>query len=177
MLSDIETDRYYLRKIEDTDLQGIYDLDSNPAVRQYLGLTPITSIAEAQSIIDYIKNQYDKYNIGRWAVIDKVTNEFVGWSGLKYETEVRDSMDYYDLGYRLLEVHWGKGIATETSQAALSYGFEQLNLTEIYAGARIDNIASNKVLQKVGLTQMEVFDYDGMLHNWYRVTKEEWMDK
>jgi ribosomal-protein-alanine N-acetyltransferase len=175
-LSDIETHRYYLRKIENIDVQGIFELDSNPAVRRYLGIAPITTMDEAQSIIDYIKDQYDKYNIGRWAVIDKVSNEFVGWSGLKYETEVRDDMDYYDLGYRLLENHWGKGIATETSIAALKYGFEALKLTEIYAGARIDNIASNKVLQKVGLSQMEVFDYDGKLHNWYRITKKEWLD-
>lgn len=57
-------------------------------------------------------------------------------------------MNYYDLGYRLKKKFWVRGIATETAFASLEYGFKTMNLSEIYAGAHIDNIASNKVIQK-----------------------------
>jgi ribosomal-protein-alanine N-acetyltransferase len=83
-------------------------------------------------------------------------------------------MDYYDLGYRLRRKYWGQGIATETSQAALDYGFETLGLEEVFAGAHVENIGSNKVLQKVGLRLIEVFEFDGDPHNWYGINKSEW---
>lgn len=148
-------------------------MDTDPDVHRYLGNILIHSLEEARDVVGYIINQYKDYGIGRWAVIEKDTNEFVGWSGLKYEREVRDEMDYYDLGYRLKPKFWGKGIATESSLAALSYGFEKLELDTVYAGAHVDNIASNRVLQKLGMQNLEIFEYDGMPHYWYRIKDSE----
>jgi len=170
----IETPRLLLREIVPSDVEGIFELDSDPDVHTYLGATPITSLAEAEAIINYIRKQYEDNGIGRWAVIEKATNAFVGWSGLKYETVVREDMDYYDLGYRLKKKFWGKGMATETALASLEYGFRVLELKEIYAAAHLENLASNKILQKVGLTFFEVFDYDEEPHNWYRISREDW---
>lgn len=173
----IETDRLILREIEEYDVQGILELDSDPEVHRYLGEKPIKSIEESESIIRYIRNQYEEDGMGRWAVIDKMTNEFIGWSGLKYEKEVREEMHYYDLGYRLKKKFWGKGIATETALESLKYGFQKMDLKEIYAGAHVENIASNKVLQKVGLTYLETFEYDNEPHNWYKIDKMEWQER
>ncbi|MEO1413470.1 MAG: GNAT family N-acetyltransferase [Bacteroidota bacterium] len=172
-----ETDRLILRKIEEYDLQGLFELDSDPEVHRYLGGKPIKRLEESQSIVDYIRQQYEAAGIGRWAVVDKASREFVGWAGLKYEKEVRVDRHYYDLGYRLKKKFWGRGIATEASLVALQYGFEVMGLAEIYAGAHVDNIASNKVLQKVGLKFLETFVYDGDPHNWYGITKGEWSEK
>ena len=173
----LETQRFILRNIEDSDVQGIFDLDSDPEVQRYLGLPPITSMEEAEGIVRYIQGQYESYGIGRWAVIEKASGEFVGWSGLKFETEVREEMDYYDLGYRLKRKFWGQGIATETSIAALDHGFKTLRLPKIYAGAHVDNIASNKVLQKMGMKHLETFMFEGKPHHWYRIRPEEWAER
>ena len=169
----IETKRLILRDLEAFDLQGMFELDSDPAVHRYLGNRPIKTLEDAKSAIAYVRDQYEEHGIGRWAVINKATNEFVGWSGLKYEKYVRKE-PYYDLGYRLRKKFWGRGIATETALVSLQYGFQTMNLTEIFAGAHIKNIASNKVLQKVGLTLLETFEYDRMYHHWYGISKEEW---
>lgn len=173
----IETDRLILREIEDYDLQGVFELYSQPEVHMYLGEELVKSMKEAESIIDYIRNQYKQNGIGRWAVIEKETNDFIGWSGLKIEDEVREEMDYYDLGYRFKKEYWGKGIATETALVSLKFGFQEMNLTNIYAGAHVDNIGSNKVLKKVGLKFIEKFEYESMPHNWYGITKQEWQEK
>jgi ribosomal-protein-alanine N-acetyltransferase len=101
MKISIETDRLLLREVVASDAQGLFELDSDPEVHKYLGNKPIKSIKEAEGTVEYIRSQYKNYGIGRWAVVDKKTNEFVGWSGLKYETEVRKNAPYYDLGYRL----------------------------------------------------------------------------
>ncbi len=177
MQTYIETHRLILRAIEEDDLQGLFELDSDPDVHRYLGRKPVKSIQEAESVIRYIQKQYEEDGIGRWAVIDKKTNEFIGWSGLKYEREVRSDMHYYDLGYRLKKKFWGRGIATETALEALNYGFRIMGLEEIYAGAHVDNIASNKVLQKAELRFIETFEYDSEPHNWYRIDKREWQEK
>lgn len=173
----IETNRLILREIEESDIQGIFELDSDPEVHKYLGKKPIKSLQESKAIIRYIRKQYEEAGIGRWAVIDKMTNEFIGWSGLKYEKEVRQEMNYYDLGYRLKKKFWGRGIATETALVSLNYGFQTMGLNEIYAGAHIENIASNKVLQKVGLNFIETFEYDGAPHHWYKITKNDRQEK
>ena len=52
-------------------------------------------------MISFIRAQYVKNGIGRWAIIDKNTEDFIGWTGLKYEQNLRKEFNYYDLGYRL----------------------------------------------------------------------------
>ena len=174
MQTPIETERFLLREMEEQDVQGIFELDSDPEVHQYLGNQPIKSLQEAEAIIQYVRKQYEDHGIGRWAVIEKATNEFVGWSGLKYEKEVRKDMHYYDIGYRLKRKFWGRGIATETAREALTYGFQVMKLPEIYGGAHVENIASNRVLQKVGLKFLETFEYEGVPHHWYGISQSEW---
>jgi len=57
----------------------------------------------------------------------KGTHEFIGWCGLKYRSE----LDEIDLGYRLMQKAWGKGLATEAARHTLDLGFKTLNLNLI----------------------------------------------
>lgn len=169
-----ETERLILREIVPEDVEGMYHLDSDIQVHIYLGNNPIKDRNEALNIIDYIRNQYQENGIGRWAMIDKQTNEFIGWTGLKLVRElVNNHIDHYDLGYRLIRKYWGQGYATEGAVASLRYGFEKLQLKEIFAAAHVDNIASNKILQKVGFQKENAFLYDGAIHHWYRCLHAE----
>jgi len=172
----IETDRLILRDIETYDAAGMFQLDSNPEVHEFLGKKPIKTIEETRKMIDSVRNQYLRNGIGRWAIIDKKTADFIGWTGLKYEEGLRKEFNYYDLGYRLRSEYWGKGIATEAALASLKYGFEKLNLKEIGAAADINHIVSNKILRKIGLKFIETFEYDSALHNWYKIEKAEWIN-
>jgi RimJ/RimL family protein N-acetyltransferase len=171
----IETDRLILREILPTDEQGLFALDSNPNVHTYLGNNPVDNISQIREVITKIRQQYIDNGIGRWAIIDKVTNDFIGWTGLKFVTETTNNhINFYDLGYRLIEKYWGKGIATETTKATLKYAFEQLNLEEVYGMCDIGNVGSKNVLEKTGLKFIESFDLDGIKHHWFRITKDEW---
>ncbi len=167
MISTFESERLILRPIEITDAQDFFELDSNPEVHKYLGNKPVTSITESEKMISAILDQYKTYGIGRLAMIDKKTNEFIGWSGLKYEQNLRKNLNYYDVGYRLKQQYWGKGYATEAALVSLNYGFKNLNLKEICAAAEIEHIASNTILRKIGMQFSGTFMYDGFPHNWY----------
>ncbi|WP_367391914.1 GNAT family N-acetyltransferase [Lewinella sp. LCG006] len=171
----LETPRLILRAVKEEDAPGFFELDSDPEVHKFLGNKPVKDIKESEEAIKYIQKQYEEKGIGRLAIIDKASKEFVGWSGLKYETVVRADFPYYDLGYRLKKKFWGKGIATEAAIASLEYGFLQLRLEEIYAAADLDNMGSNKVLQKLGMKLVDQFEYCQALHNWYKITTAEWL--
>lgn len=173
-----ETPRFILREIEFTDVDGMFALDSNAEVHKYLGNKTVASKEETIKIIESIRQQYLDFGIGRWAIIEKETNAFVGWSGLKFVTDtINNQQNYYDLGYRLLPKFWGQGIATESAIASIEFAFNQLNCSEIYGIADVDNAGSNKILKKVGLQFVESFDINEIKHNWYQLLKDNYLKK
>ena len=173
-----ETERLVLREILPTDINGMYELDSDPEVHKYLGNKPVVKKDQIIEVISSIRQQYINNGIGRWAIIDKKNNEFIGWTGLKFVTEeTNNHRNYYDLGYRLIKKYWKKGIATESALASLEYAFNKLDLKEIYAIADFENVGSNHILKKVGLKFIETFDFNGIKHNWYKIEKDEFVNR
>lgn len=163
-----ETERFYLREVLPSDEAGFWELDADPEVHRYLGNKPVTDRAQIREVIGFIRQQYVQHGIGRWAVVDKQSGEFVGWSGLKFVTEpLNGHQNFYDLGYRIQRKHWRQGIGKETAAAALAYGFEQLKLEEIFAAAACDNVASNRILRSLGFQPSGIFWYDDLKCHWY----------
>lgn len=168
----LETERMLLREILPTDDTAMFELDSDKDVHKYLGNQPFTKIEESREIIRFIRQQYEDNGIGRWAMINKETNEFMGWTGLKLMKELTNyHINYYDLGYRLIKRFWGKGYATESAKAIIQHGFNELKLNDIFAMADVNNAGSYRVLEKSGLKFVENFDFRGDPHAWFRVSK------
>ncbi|TVZ52718.1 GNAT family N-acetyltransferase [Dokdonia sp. Hel_I_53] len=161
MIYHIETPRLILREIRIQDTGSMYKLDSDPLVHKYLGNKPITCMGKARENVDYIRMQYEKYNVGRWATIEKSSGKFIGWSGLKmnFETSMNGHLDFYDIGYRFMPAFWGKGYATEASLAARNYFFEKYPSETLYGLAEEDNLASCRILQKIGLERKSTFKH------------------
>lgn len=160
MKTILQTPRPILREFIIDDATSFYELNLNPNVIKYTGNQPFRSIAEAE---DFLKNYQDyKLNgFGRWAVLNKKSNEFLGWCGLKF------GGNETDIGFRFFENHWNKGFATESAKACLDYGFETLGLNEIVGRAMKENVASVKVLEKIGLKfekEMEFELHPGVLY-------------
>jgi ribosomal-protein-alanine N-acetyltransferase len=164
----IETERLIIREIIPEDIDGMFELESDPQVHQYLGNQPIKTREESPGRIDFIRQQYIDHGIGRWAMIEKETNSFIGWTGFKFINEtVNGHINYYDLGYRMIPKYWGKGYATEAAIACLDYGTNQLKLNPIYGIADDGNSGSKNVLVKAGFTPAETFMHHGILHRWF----------
>jgi RimJ/RimL family protein N-acetyltransferase len=171
----IETERLILRELEYRDETDLFEMDSDPEVHVYIENNPVKSIIEIRKVIENLKAQYSKNGIARWAVIDKVTNECIGWSGLKYFNEpLNKHLNFYELGYRFKKKHWGKGYATESSKAVIDYGFENLKVDSIFAITHPNNSNSKKVLFKLGFEFRETFDYDGDPTDWFELKKSTW---
>ncbi|SEW25159.1 GNAT family N-acetyltransferase [Chitinophaga arvensicola] len=170
------TPQLILRELIPADAAGMFELDSDEAVHLYLGNNPVKTIAESSAVIEMIRQQYKDNGIGRWAVIEKETNHFVGWAGLKLIKEpVNGHVNYYDVGYRFIKRYWGKGYATECAIASLAYGFNELKADQLFAMTDAGNAASRRVLEKVGFMQNGTFYEDGILHNWFEISKDKWL--
>jgi ribosomal-protein-alanine N-acetyltransferase len=173
-----ETERLIIREIQPTDIVEMFELHSDPEVHIFLDNKTITSKEQIAEIIDFVRQQYIDFGVGRWAMINKKTNEFIGWTGLEFVTkETNKHKNYYDLGYRLIKRFWGQGFATESAFASLDYAFDKLNAKKVYAIADCENQGSNKILKKVGLKFIETFDHEGIKHNWYKIDRIEYENK
>lgn len=158
----IETNRLYLRELNLADANNFYLLNADQDVIKYTGDKAFESINEAKSFLENY-NPYQQYGYGRWAVIAKSNEEFLGWCGLKYSPEI----DEVDIGFRFFKKHWNKGFATESAKACIDYGFEKLNLKTIVGRAMEANSASIKVLQKIGMHYVKHVTFqlhDGILY-------------
>lgn len=174
-MKTIETKRLILREFLPSDEVGMFELDSNPAVHKYLGNNPIATIEQAREIIEKIRVQYIKNGIGRWATIETTSGQFIGWSGLKFISDVENNQtNFHDVGYRFMPQYWGKGYATESAKAALEYAFNTMKLKEVIGTCHEENKASRKVLEKCGLKFVEKFLWKNITCDWLKITKEEW---
>jgi RimJ/RimL family protein N-acetyltransferase len=145
----LETPRLILRELTEDDARDVYRLNSNPNVMRYLGpeallLSPEEALAMLRSRIFPL---YARYGMDRWAVMLREKHAMIGLCGLRYLPGTNE----YDLGYRFLESHWGKGYATECARAVLDYGRAQLPGARIVGKAFLENAASIRVLEKIGL--------------------------
>ena len=142
----LETERTYLRKLSVDDAKNFFDLNSDNEVIKYTGDSAFENVDEAKSfLLNY--DHFDTYGYGRWAVIEKKSNKFIGWCGLKFNPKTEE----VDLGFRFFKKYWNQGFATETAQACLQYGFNVLKIPRIIGRAMIENKASISVLQKIGM--------------------------
>ena len=151
----LKTERLLLRELTPDDAENLYKLNLNPNVIKYTGNSAFKDIDETREFLENYPD-YKLNGFGRWAVIEKSNNQFLGWCGLKYD----QNLDETDIGFRFFEEHWNKGFATESAKACLDYGFENLNLTSIIGRAMVENVASIKVLEKIGLSFKKEFDFD-----------------
>jgi RimJ/RimL family protein N-acetyltransferase len=155
----LKTERLILREFDEGDAAAFYVLGSDPAIIRFTGdPTRLTSLKQALDVLcSRPLADYRKYGFGRWACVHKESGEVIGFAGLKYLEDLKE----VDIGYRLLPSYWGAGLATEAGRAALDYGFADLHLEEIIGLADPENVASVRVLEKLGMSFDRMMPYQG----------------
>ncbi|MBZ0301146.1 MAG: GNAT family N-acetyltransferase [Anaerolineae bacterium] len=145
----IETARLIIRPFVDDDLDAYHQqVYSDPEVTRYLPGGRPRSRQETADILNYFMDHERLCDFSIAAVLDKSTGELIGHCGLHQF----DSGDV-EIGYSFARARWGQGYAPEAGRAILRYGFESLNLNAIIALAMPPNLASQRVMQKIGMHQ------------------------
>lgn len=169
MKTSINSERLLFRELLPNDDVAMFPLDSDPDVVKYVGVKPVESIEQTRNIIALVRQQYLDHGIGRWAAIEKETNTFIGWAGLKFIKKLNGVENTYDLGYRFLKPYWGKGYGYESAMAFIKFGFEEMKLKKVTAYVDVENKASVRILEKCGMKFVNTFMDEGDLCAWYEI--------
>ena len=153
----LETARCYLRKMtSELDAENAFELNNDFDVIKYTGDVAFANVEAAKLFLDNYKD-YERNNMGSWAVIRKLDNAWLGWCGLKLMAETNE----VDLGYRLHQQYWNDGYATECALACVHYGFDKLFLDRIIGRVESGNIGSIRVLEKCGMQLVKHTNFNG----------------
>jgi ribosomal-protein-alanine N-acetyltransferase len=156
-MTPLETPRLILRPFTLDDADAFFRLGSDPEVTRYTH-SSIANIDEARQLMESNPlRDYHKYGFGRQACVLKSSGEVIGFAGLKY----LEDLDEVDLGYRFLPPYWGQGLAMEAAGAALRDGFARLKLSRVIGLVVPENIASVRVLTKLGMTFVGPIEFRG----------------
>ena len=185
MCDFVETDRLVLRQFTADGADLLIALDSDPEVMRHLtgGEPTLAPAVVRERVIPSVLATYERWNgrFGLFAAYEKEGGDFIGWFQLRPERE--GPLDVVELGYRLRRDAWGKGYATEATRALLGKGFSELGLRVVWGETMAVNLASQKVMEKVGMsvveeipTPDEMQGVEGAERGGFRfeITKEQW---
>jgi len=146
----LETDRLILRHLVIDDLDELCTLYSDPEIRRYFPEGVLT-LEEAKEELEWFLNGHPRHpELGLWATIHKETGKFIGRCGL-LPWEIDGTLEI-EIAYLLDKSFWHQGLATEAAQGIMEYGFEKLNLSRLICLIDPENVASQRVAQRIGMT-------------------------
>jgi shikimate kinase len=148
----LATERLVLRRLQESDVDNLVELDSDPRVMRYLtGGKPTPRERIQKRVLPNMINDNDRVpGCGCWAAIEKSTGSFIGWFAL--HAPEGGSGEEAELGYRLKAEAWGKGYATEGSRAVIHKAFTEHGITRVFAQTMAVNQPSRRVMERLGMT-------------------------
>jgi len=154
----IATRRLILRPFREQDAEALHHIFAEDGILRYFPNPYPPSLERVQNLIAFQLQHWDEHGFGWWAVEPRDSQALIGWSGLQYLPDTQE----IEIGYLLSRPYWGKGLATEGAMAGLRFGFEDLKLEEIVGITHLENIASQRVLRKIGMSFTNEAEYFGM---------------
>jgi ribosomal-protein-alanine N-acetyltransferase len=160
----METQNLICRPFTLDDAQAYWPLVSLPEIQRYTGEQPVTSLEQVRkTLIERPLRDYAVHGFGRMACIEKQSGRLVGFSGIKYLEELQE----VDVGYRFLPDCWGKGYATESALALMEEARRRFGIERFFGMVQPENVASARVLQKLGLAFERSAVEHGMTMDFY----------
>ena len=154
-----ETERLRLRDWTDSDEANFYEIMNTPAVMRHLG--GVQSRDEWRSGYERIRGFSRDFGHTFWIIEDKATGELQGFCGIKrVNTPGAGTLTgQHEIGWRLRESAWGKGIAKESAIASLDLAFAQYDAPHVIAITVADNLHSQGLMERLGMTRRADLDF------------------
>ena len=174
MQAVIETTHMLLRPWREEDLDLLVRLLARPEVARYIRLDGQCFTREESAEVHMrVLRSWNEQGVGPWAAIDKATGSWIGKLGLMYQ-EDWPGPDKFEVDYELDPAFWGRGLATEGTQAALRYGFVEHSLPRIIGATVPQNVASRRVMEKCRLTYQGELEFRNARIVWYALDASTW---
>lgn len=143
----INSKRVSLRRYTASDLDPIYEIHADPEVMRYLGGLPMVDLGEAKDFLaEAQENLRQGQSIG-WGIARRSDNRLIGTITFFNLDAVAHRAE---IGFALGRAHWGMGYMQEALQAALGYGFNELDFRRFEADVDPRNLPSIRLLERVG---------------------------
>lgn len=144
-----ETEHLILRKLTLEDAEDVFDYASNPKVSKYVTWETHRTINDSIAFIKMTIEKYEQKGIGDWGLVLKENGKLIGTCGF---VTWNKQHHWAEIGYVLSQDYWNRGIMTEAARTIIRHGFEKMDLNRIEAQHMVVNIASGRVMQKIGMT-------------------------
>jgi RimJ/RimL family protein N-acetyltransferase len=178
---EILTDRLVLRGWLERDREPFAAMNADPEVMEHF--PSLLSRHESDGLVDAVIAGFARDGFGLWALEQREDGRFVGFTGLSVPSFEAPFTPAVEVGWRLARWAWGKGYATESATAALDFGFSHAGLEEIVSFTSIENIRSQAVMRRLGMTRDPIDDFEHPRippghrlrpHVLYRISRPEW---
>jgi [ribosomal protein S5]-alanine N-acetyltransferase len=173
---DLMTERLRLRAPVPGDAAALLAVLGDPEVTRYHNVPTVTTLAEAQALLERLAQRYAAHDTIRWAIELAEHSGMIGTVGLlRFDFEHRHA----EVGYEIGRHWWGRGLTPEAAAAVIQYGFSVLGLHRIEAGVLPGNDASVRVLQKLGFleegTRRDYLHVKGRFHSfrWFSLLETD----
>ena len=166
---EIETARLSLRPLARRDLDDIHRIWNDARVRKFLWDDKPVSEEMAEEALCESVESFEHHGTGLWGFALKGEDRLIGFCGFRSF----DDPPKVEVLYGLIPEHWNEGLASEATTAMLRYGFEEIKLTRIYAGADPPNRASFRVMEKVGMKFAKRMIIGGLEAIYFSIARED----
>lgn len=150
------------------DVAKMAKINADPAVMEFF--PGIQTKTETQEFIYRMQKHFAEKGFCYYAVDELECNSFIGFIGLCVQNFEADFTPCVDIGWRLKRHVWNRGLATEGAKRCIAYAFEILHLTKIYSFTPQINIKSERIMQKVSMVKVGIFDHP-LLKDYPRLKK------
>ena len=145
MKARLETSRLILRPFESGDAAAAFGWFGDPIVMRFTPTGPDTSIHQTKARLGNYQQHQITHGFSKWIILERRLGSAIGDSGLlKLEEQ-----GWIDLGFRLVQSYWGKGLATEAASAWVRAAFDDFHIDRLTALVHPENVASIRVLEKL----------------------------
>jgi len=165
----LRTSRLLLRPWIAEDADRLIAILQEPDILRYFPRTDPWPREKADRYIAHHLSHWQEHGYGHWAVVTPADGQVVGWNGLEFLPEAKET----EMAYLLSREVWGRGYATEAARAALHFGFTNCGPDKIIGLTHPENIASQRVLEKCGMALVDQPVYFGIELRRYWVEREE----
>ncbi len=182
---ELTTKRVNLRLFERGDFPLFYSVFSNKEIMRYAWRDEINNEEEMLAFFEAYLSQGDKANKSNsyaFAAFNKEDGRFIGFADILIQS-LNSAGGCGEIGYFLLPEFWGRGYASELAAAMTDFGFEWLKLHKVCACCNANNLKSENVMKKLGMTKEgELRKVRFKRGGWddekyYGILREEWLER
>ena len=163
-IDEIRTPKMLLVRMQASDLAELEHMYADPIVMATLG-----GVRSKEAVAKYLDTHlahWQEYGYGFWTVRDPLTGQFAGRGGLRHM--IVDGRPELEVGYGFVREYWGRGWATELARESVRVAFEELKRPDLVCFTLPTNLASKRVMQKVGFVYEKDIVHADLPHVFYR---------